>query len=115
MDRDAEQWQNRHLFRIDLAGSQVHLNSVGARPSWGPGWLKPDSNKVGIVITENGTLDIDAQQPLKNGEPNRIKGKTTIKKESFITHEPFTRPAGGRDKDDIEVPWARTMTDTLNI
>ena len=87
--------------RIDLAGSQVHLNSVGARPSWGPGWLKPDSNKVGIVITENGTLDIDAQQPLKNGEPNRIKGKTTIKKESFITHEPFTRPAGGRDKDDI--------------
>jgi hypothetical protein len=25
----------------------------------------------------------------------------TIKKESFVTHEPFTRPAGGRDKDDI--------------
>jgi len=87
--------------RIDLAGSQVHFNSVGARASWGPGWLKPDSNKVGIVITENGTLDIDAQQPLKNGEPNRIKGKTTIKKESFVTHEPFTRPVGGRDKDDI--------------
>ena len=87
--------------RIDLAGSQVHFNSVRPRSSWGPGWLKPDSAKVGIKITESGTLDIDAQQPLINGKPNRIKGKTTIKKKSYITHEPFSRPAGGRDKDDI--------------
>ena len=53
--------------------------------------MKPDSNKVGIKITENGTLDIDAQQPLKNGQPNKIKGKTTIKEESFVTHEPYSR------------------------
>ena len=63
--------------------------------------MKPDSNKVGIKITENGTLDIDAQEPLRNGQANRIKGKTTIDKESFVTHEPFTRPAGGRERDDI--------------
>jgi len=87
--------------RIDLAGSQVHFNSVSAKTTWGPTWLKPDSNKVGIKITENGTLDIDAQEPLRNGQANRIKGKTTIDKESFVTHEPFTRPAGGRERDDI--------------
>ena len=87
--------------RIDLAGSQVHFNSVSAKTTWGPTWLKPDSNKVGIKITENGTLDIDAQEPLRNGQANRIKGKTTIDKERFDTHEPFTRPAGGRERDDI--------------
>lgn len=77
--------------RIDLAGSQVHFNSVSAKTTWGPIWLKPDSNKVGIKITESGTLDIDAQEPLRNGQANRIKGKTTIDKESFVTHEPFDR------------------------
>ena len=86
--------------RIDLAsGSQVHLNSVGPRAVMGPGWLKPTSVKVGIKETKK--QDVIAQQPILNGKPNyeKVKVKTTV--EGFVTHEPYTRPAGGRDKDDI--------------
>ena len=92
--------------RIDLAGSQVHFNSVSARKSWGPSWLKPNSNKVGIVTVEN--EDIVAVQPFNNGTKNTRKTKTTVvdyktnkSKDVFPTHEPYTRPVGGRDKDDI--------------
>jgi hypothetical protein len=85
--------------RIDLAsGSQVHLNSVGPRAVMGPGWLKPTSVKVGIKETKK--QDVIAQQPMLNGKVNyeKVKVKTTV--EGFVTHEPYTRPAGGRDKDD---------------
>jgi len=92
--------------RIDLAGSQVHFNSVSARKSWGPSWLKPNSNKVGIVTVEN--EDIVAVQPFNNGTKNTRKTKTTVvdyktnkSKDVFPTHEPYTRPVDGRDKDDI--------------
>lgn len=94
--------------RIDLAGSQVHFNSVKAKTTWGPEWLKPDAGKVDLKPTED-KIDIDAQQPLKNGEPNKIKGKTTVKdsktnriSSAFVTHEPYDRTASqGRDRDDI--------------
>ena len=86
--------------RIDLAsGSQVHLNSVGPRSNMGPGWLKPTSVKVGIQ--ESKKQDVIAQQPILNGKPNyeKVKVKTTVG--GFVTHEPYTRPAGGRERDDI--------------
>jgi hypothetical protein len=93
--------------RIDLAGSQVHFNSVGAKSIWGPGWLKPSSKK--IDLTPINVNDIVAQQPLKNGKPNFEKTKTTVMDSktnrvtgAFVTHEPYDRTASqGRDKDDI--------------
>ena len=93
--------------RIDLAGSQVHFNSVKAKPTWGPEWLKPDAGKVDLKPTED-DIDIQAQQPLKNGEPNKIEGKTTVKdskinriSSAFVTHEPYDRTASkGREEDD---------------
>tara|TARA_Y100000592_G_scaffold97402_1_gene168073 strand:+ start:156 stop:1937 length:1782 start_codon:yes stop_codon:yes gene_type:complete len=72
--------------RIDLAGSQVHFNSVGAQPVWGPGWLKPDA--IGIKVTE-GLIDIDDDNPLLSGKPNKIDNKTTVT--DFVTHEPYDR------------------------
>ena len=72
--------------RIDLAGSQVHLNSVGASSLWGPGWLKPDA--IGITVTE-GLIDIDTTSPLQNGKANKIDNKTTVT--DFVTHEPYDR------------------------
>ena len=86
--------------RIDLAsGGQVHLNSVGPRSNMGPGWLQPTSNKVGIQETKE--QDVIAQQPILNGKINyeKVKVKTTVG--GFVTHEPYTRPAGGRERDDI--------------
>ena len=72
--------------RIDLAGSQVHLNSIKASPLWGPSWLKPDA--VGIKVTE-GLIDIDDDNPLPQGKPNKIDNKTTVT--DFVTHEPYDR------------------------
>ena len=72
--------------RIDLAGSQVHFNSVGASPSWGPTWLKPDA--VGIKVTD-GLIDIDSDKPFNQVKPNKIENKTTVS--DFVTHEPYTR------------------------
>ena len=72
--------------RIDLAGSQVHFNSQSARQGWGPGWLKPDA--IGIKVTE-GLIDIDDDNPLAGGKPNKIDNKTTVK--DFETHEPYDR------------------------
>ena len=95
--------------RIDLAGSQVHFNSQPARAGWGPGWLKPSSNKIDLTPVK--TSDIVAQQPIKNGKPNfeKTKVKTTVMDSktnrvtgAFVTHEPYDRTASqGRDKDDI--------------
>ena len=72
--------------RIDLAGSQVHLNSINASPLWGPSWLKPDA--IGIKVTE-GLIDIDDDNPLSRGKPNKIENKTTVT--DFVTHEPYDR------------------------
>lgn len=72
--------------RIDLAGSQVHLNSIGASKVWGPSWLKPDA--IGIKVTE-GLIDIDDNTPLAQGKPNKIDNKTTVT--DFVTHEPYDR------------------------
>ena len=72
--------------RIDLAGSQVHFNSVGASSAWGPGWLKPDA--IGIKVTD-GLIDIDDDKPLPQGKPNKIENKTTVS--DFVTHEPYDR------------------------
>ena len=75
--------------RIDLAGSQVHFNSVGARRSWGPSWLKPDHARIGIKVGQND--DIVADRPFVNGKVNKKKTKTSINKDKFVTHEPFDR------------------------
>jgi hypothetical protein len=72
--------------RIDLAGSQVHFNSVGASKTWGPSWLKADA--VGIKVTE-GLIDIDDDFALQQGKPNKIENKTTVS--DFVTHEPYDR------------------------
>ena len=73
--------------RIDLAGSQVHFNSVGARSSWGPTWLKPENAKIGIKTKQKD--DIVPEQPIKGGKANTVKIKTTI--DGFVTHEPYNR------------------------
>ena len=72
--------------RIDLAGSQVHFNSVGASDKWGPKWLNADA--IGIKVTE-GLIDIDDDNPLPQGKPNKIDNKTTVT--DFVTHEPYDR------------------------
>jgi len=91
--------------RIDLAGSQVHFNSVGASDKWGPKWLKPDSEYVRIKIT-NGLIDIDDDRPFRGPKStgvdkfgnnvmerglqvNKIPNKTTVT--DFVTHEPYDR------------------------
>ena len=64
----------------------MHLNSVGASSTWGPGWLNPDA--IGIKVTE-GLIDIDDDNPLPQGKPNKIENKTTVS--DFVTHEPYDR------------------------
>lgn len=68
--------------RIDLAGSQVHFNSVPARETWGPSWMKPDHDKIQIIVKE-GEIDIDAYAPLDQGEPGRMENKTTVRDTSI--------------------------------
>ena len=79
--------------RIDLAGSQVHFNSINASEVWGPKWLKADA--IGIKVTE-GLIDIDDQNPLVNGEKNKIDNKTTVT--DFVTHEPYDRQSSTQRK-----------------
>ena len=76
--------------RVDLAGSQVHFNSVGASSGWGPGYLKPDSQFVGIVIDDNTQNDVN----LNVGVGNLLVANTAVTKTTvpnLVTHEPFTR------------------------
>jgi hypothetical protein len=73
---------------IDLAGAQVHMNSQGARPGWGPSWLVPEHDHVGIRVSD-GLIDIDSKKPLQGGKPNKIENSTTVS--DFVTHEPYTR------------------------
>ncbi len=72
--------------RIDLAGSQVHLNSIRANKVWGPSWLNPDA--IGIKVTA-GLIDIDDDKALLQGKPNKIDTRTTVT--DFVTHEPYDR------------------------
>ena len=79
---------------IDLAGAQVHMNSQGARSGWGPSWLVPESDRVGIKVSggdigDAALIDIDSRKPLQGGKPNKIKNSTTVS--DFVTHEPYTR------------------------
>ena len=78
---------------IDLAGAQVHMNSQVARPGWGPSWLVPEHDQVGIRVSD-GLIDIDTEKPFKQGkdnkiEANKIENSTTVS--DFVTHEPYTR------------------------
>ena len=93
-----------------MAGSQVHMNSIGASSTWGPGWLKPDA--VGIKVTD-GLIDIDSKSPTRppkstgtdkfgndimerGRQPNKIFSKTTVS--DFVTHEPYDRQSSNRRK-----------------
>ena len=62
------------------------MNSIGASGTWGPSWLNPDA--IGIKVTE-GLIDIDDDNALLRGEPNKIENKTTVS--DFVTHEPYDR------------------------
>ena len=75
--------------RIDLAGSQVHFNSVSAKDNWGPYWLKPEHERVGIIVTKGEEIDIDSKRPISNGKINKTDNKTTVS--DFVTHEPYNR------------------------
>jgi len=72
--------------QIHLAGLQVHMNSIGASSTWGPGWLNPDA--IGIKVTK-GLIDIDDDNALAQGKPNKIDTRTTVT--DFVTHEPYDR------------------------
>jgi len=73
--------------RIDLAGSEVHFNSVSAKGVWGPSWLKPSSKKIDLTPVK--VEDIVPEQPLSQGKPNTVKVETTVNR--LVTHEPYSR------------------------
>jgi hypothetical protein len=84
--------------QFHLQGSQVHFNMPMGSPrpggmgggiaNWGPSWLVPEHESVGIITT-NGK-DIDIEKPIKEGgKPNTIDVPTTVS--DFVTHEPYTR------------------------
>ena len=106
---------------IDLAGTQVHMNSQVARAGWGPSWLVPEHDRVGIKVTggeagdgDAALIDIDSKRPLRPYN-SKIDNKTigvdkfdnaVVQKKSgaqpnriankttvsdFVTHEPYTR------------------------
>ena len=112
--------------RIDLAGAQVHFNSVGASSTWGPKWLKPDA--VGIKVTggkegDAAEIDIDTSNPFRPADPNKTKvigvdkfdnpieqkevglqprkvpNKTTVS--DFVTHEPYDRKSSTQRKKEL--------------
>ena len=92
--------------RIDLAGSQVHFNSTSAKDNWGPYWLKPEHERVGIRVTDTGKIDINSDTPIKFGKIQKTTNKTTVRdtnnntiKSAFITHEPYNRPVVGNEKE----------------
>jgi len=74
---------------IHLAGSQVHMNSTGASPGWGPNWLTTD--KVGMTPREEGDVELTKKgiEPLQSFTK---KTKTTVHR--FVTHEPMPRFRG---------------------
>ena len=74
---------------IHLAGAQVHFNSTGASPTWGPEWLTTD--KVGMTPREEGDVEL-AQKGMKPLDSFTKKTKTTVHR--FVTHEPMPRFKG---------------------
>lgn len=72
--------------RIDLAGSQVHFNSVGASPSWGPVWL--NDSIAGMSSREEGDVEL-AKKGIEPLEMFSRQTKTTVHR--FVTHEPMFR------------------------
>ena len=74
--------------RIDLAGSQVHFNSVGANSSWGPVWMTPESMNI---ATQEEANDVDLTALLL--QANTADTKTTVPVNELVTHEPFIRVA----------------------
>ena len=91
---------------IDLAGSEVHFNSVSAKDNWGPYWLKPEHERVGIRVTDTGKIDINSETPIIMGKIQKTTNKTTVRdtnnntiKSAFITHEPYNRPVVGNEKE----------------
>ena len=74
---------------IHLAGAQVHFNSTGASPTWGPEWLTTD--KVGMTPREEGDVEL-AQKGMKPLQSFTKKTKTTVHR--FVTHEPMPRFKG---------------------
>ena len=74
---------------VHLAGSQVHMNSTGASPQWGPDWLTTD--KVGITPREEGDVEL-AKKGIEPLQSFTKKTKTTVHR--FVTHEPMPRFKG---------------------
>ena len=85
--------------RIDLAGSQVHFNSVNASEVWGPKWLKADA--IGIKVTGGPTefIDVDDDNPIVAGKVNKRENRTTVS--DFVTHEPYDRKSSTQRKKDF--------------
>ena len=77
--------------RIDISGSEVHMNSQLARKGWGPSWLVPEHDLVRIKVTggPGGLIDIDDSKPIVRGRINKKDNKTTVT--DFVTHEPYDR------------------------
>ena len=71
---------------IHLAGAQVHFNSTGASPSWGPKWL--NTGAAGITERQEGDVELTKKgiEPLQSFTK---KTKTTVHR--FVTHEPMPR------------------------
>ena len=75
-----------------LAGGQVHFNSTGASPSWGPEWL----NEEAVGVSPSLELDVElgnikGTKPLEVGSRNP-KTQTTVHR--LVTHEPMPRFKG---------------------
>jgi hypothetical protein len=72
--------------RVDLSGSQVHLNSTGASANWGPKDLTKKDRKIeprdegDVELTKKGIEPLDSFTR---------KTKTTVHR--LVTHEPFPR------------------------
>ena len=71
---------------IHLAGSQVHMNSVGASNSWGPNWLTKEY--VGMEAREEGDVEL-TQKGIRPLQPFTRETKTTVHR--LVTHEPMFR------------------------
>ena len=72
--------------QIHLAGAQVHFNSTGASPTWGPKWL--DTDAAGMHGKARGRCRA-GKKGIKPLEPFTRQTKTTVHR--FVTHEPMFR------------------------
>lgn len=74
---------------VHLAGSQVHLNSIGASSSWGPTWLSKE--QTGMLPREEGDVEL-SKKGLEPLQSFTRKTKTTVHR--LVTHEPMPRFSG---------------------